>query len=704
MEAAGRGSNVTALLAWAALLSQGADVRGAPGMSRAAEVDVYGGDRAIRGEKTGRFHLEQKRGQWLFITPEGHGLLPRSVAAIYFSHPGLTPQGKTYQQIVEAKYRKNGDGSTTAAHERWANNVRTRLRRWGFNSIGPYSYPPVTADRGQGGRYYRTTNGMPPDPMPSVATQANMEHALRQGGVKNLWGSLWATGAGVGRAFFGDVFDPKFAAFVETEAQDDARRLKDEPERLRWTLFAFVEQTDWMRGVESRHPHLGWAAAAANFAMTEGIVDFAGRKARFADTKVYTKYAIRDYLKGRYGGIEKLNRAWGTSYTGWDSHSGWGKGTGFLDEDGSGLGKPLDPGKPDRPALRQDLDAFAEKLMRRFYRTVHAARKKACPAVLLATNNMDTPREYVVRGLVSEDGRQTYSDIICISDRQRAVRWYGVLRRPFFVISIFAQAVNDSPLGYRGTVAKVEYDEVLSDGRKALTSDPNQNGYDRKVVNDWKSRVIVTASGVNFWWAGHAQLKIPYRTYTQFAPAVECRTYAGKYENVRFASRPWKSLDWLAPSKFAVHQENPGAYFALKRSLKPGDAFWRYEPWNNRDTQEQRARLYGEQVLKLINTRTAESEYIYCGFNYWAWWDTSWTGITWDTAYNFGLVTFHDNAYDGREAVWARATDEDGYPIGGEYRPPHVSEKRGGFGDFVSGVTRANQEIRKTITKRCGVR
>jgi len=566
MEAAGRGSNVTALLAWAALLSQGADVRGAPGMSRAAEVDVYGGDRAIRGEKTGRFHLEQKRGQWLFITPEGHGLLPRSVAAIYFSHPGLTPQGKTYQQIVEAKYRKNGDGSTTAAHE------------------------------------------------------------------------------------------------------------------------------------------LGWAAAAANFAMTEGIVDFAGRKARFADTKVYTKYAIRDYLKGRYGGIEKLNRAWGTSYTGWDSHSGWGKGTGFLDEDGSGLGKPLDPGKPDRPALRQDLDAFAEKLMRRFYRTVHAARKKACPAVLLATNNMDTPREYVVRGLVSEDGRQTYSDIICISDRQRAVRWYGVLRRPFFVISIFAQAVNDSPLGYRGTVAKVEYDEVLSDGRKALTSDPNQNGYDRKVVNDWKSRVIVTASGVNFWWAGHAQLKIPYRTYTQFAPAVECRTYAGKYENVRFASRPWKSLDWLAPSKFAVHQENPGAYFALKRSLKPGDAFWRYEPWNNRDTQEQRARLYGEQVLKLINTRTAESEYIYCGFNYWAWWDTSWTGITWDTAYNFGLVTFHDNAYDGREAVWARATDEDGYPIGGEYRPPHVSEKRGGFGDFVSGVTRANQEIRKTITKRCGVR
>ena len=108
--------------------------------------------------------------------------------------------------------------------------------------------------------------------------------------------------------------------------------------------------------------------------------------------------------------------------------------------------------------------------------------------------------------------------------------------------------------------------------------------------------------------------------------------------------------------------------------------------------------------MDLLNTRSADGEYIYCGFNYWAWWDTSWTGIAWDTAYNFGLVTFHDNAYDGREAVWARATDEDGYPVGGEDRPAHIPEGRKGFGDFLGGVTRANQTIQDIIARRCRTR
>jgi len=213
--------------------------------------------------------------------------------------------------------------------------------------------------------------------------------------------------------------------------------------------------------------------------------------------------------------------------------------------------------------------------------------------------------------------------------------------------------------------------------------------------------VIVTARGVDFWWAGHGQLKIPYRTYTQFARCVTCRTYAGKYENVRFASRPWQSLDWLGRDKFAVHQEHPGAYFALKQALRAGDAFRRYEPWNSKDTQEQRAELYRKQVMELVDTRAGAGDYVYCGFNYWAWWDTSWLGITWDTAYNFGLVTFHDNAYDGKEAVWAKGTDADGYPIGREVRPPHIPEAKRGFGDFLTGVSQANRDVQEAVSARC---
>jgi len=693
----GAGSCLTWLvLLWSCIAAFGGQRQG--GQTR---LDRYGGDRSIQGKRTGFFHLEKISRQWVFITPAGHGLFPRSVAAIYFTHPGLTPEGETYKEIVEAKYRKPGDEDVVPARERWANKVRKRLRLWGFNAIGPYSYAPVTPDKPRGGTYYRNTRGIPPNPLPFVVTQANMERPMRTGDVKNLWSSLRGRGHNLGNAFFADVFDPRFAEFVEQEAEKDARRLKERAEESRWILFGFVEQTDWMRGVEGRHPHLGWAAAASNFHVSEGVVDFAGRKKRYANPKVYTKYAVRDFLKAKYHKIQNLNRAWGTNYTDWDSKGGWGKGTGFLDEDGARLGKPHAPGNREHPAMRQDLDAFAEKIMRRFYQTVYTIRKKKCPEILLATNNMATPHEYVVKGLVSEDRRQTYADIICISNRKRAAQWYRALKRPFFVISIFAQAINDSPLGYRGSVTKVEYEEVLHNGKTIVTGDPTRNPSDRKVVNDWKSRVVVTASGVDFWWAKHRQLKIPYRTYTQFAPALVCRTYAGKFENVRFASRPWKSMDWLARDKFAVHQEHPGTYFALKQALKPAHEFWRYEPWNSKDTQEERGKLYHKQVIELINTRAPEGDHVYCGFNYWAWWDTSWTGITWDAAYNFGLVTFHDNAYDGKEAVWALGTGEDGYPIGGEVRPPHIAGERKGFGDFLTGVRKTNQEVQETIARRC---
>jgi len=59
-----------------------------------------------------------------------------------------------------------------------------------------------------------------------------------------------------------------------------------------------------------------------------------------------------------------------------------------------------------------------------------------------------------------------------------------------------------------------------------------------------------------------------------------------------------------------------------------------------------------------------------------------------DEAFNCGLVTFHDNAYDGREAVFAKGTDQDGYPIGGEPRPPHIGPDKKGFGDFITGLSR----------------
>jgi hypothetical protein len=661
-------------------------------------VDTYGGCREIKGSETGYFHVEKFGPQWLFVTPEGHGLYPLTVAAIYFNHPGVTNEGQSYTQVIEAKYRRAGDRDATPARERWANKVRDRLRQWGFSAIGPYSYPPVVPDFSEKSPYYRgcPVSGLPENTMPYAATQSNMESPMRDGVVHNLWSPLMGN-SDVGTAMWADVFDPKFAQAVRTMAAAE----KLSPEQRKWVLFAFVEQTDYMRGVSKSHPHLGWACAATNFEQPEGVCEpFLGKRATYADPKVYTKYALRDFLRAKYPTLEALNTAWGTRYTTWDSAGGWGRGTGLLDEDGRSLGPLRDFPAKARAAVAQDLDAFAAKLVRQFFRTVYEVRKQACPEILLSTNNFGEAHEYFLKGLVSDDGRQTYADVICCSDTQHAAQWYAKLKRPFFVVSIFGpQAPNDSPLGYRGTVKKVTYEDVLNNGQVERTDDPGKTA--DQDVDGWKSRLIVQADGVDFWWAGHKQLKIPYRTFTQFSSAMTLRTPAGEFKDIKWPSRPWGSLDWLAKDMLAVHQEIPFGYHALKRALKPGDQLWRYQP-GAAETQEGRAVLYRQEAVEFANARADDGDYIYVGFNYWAWWDTSWLGITWDEAFNCGLVTFHDNAYDGREAVFAKGTDQDGYPIGGEPRPPHIGPDKNGFGDFITGLSRTNREVQESVIRRVG--
>ena len=675
---------VAVLVTSAIRLTEGAGPKG----------DIYGGTTAAKGAKTGYFYLEKIGPQWVFVTPEGNGLYPVSMAAIGLDL-AMTDDGRRYVQVIEDKYRKEGDTSSIRAHERWGDNARDRLRRWGFTAIGPYCAPPAVPDFSPANSYYldRAVPGLPANAMPYVATQANLEVPIREGVIKNIWSTTRDKHPDLDTAMFGDVFDPKFARAVRELAQAEQMS----KEQLRWVLFAFIEQEDYMRGIHDDHPHLGWACAAADFEQTEGLAEpFRGLRYTYEDPKVYSKYAMRDFLRARYNTLEKLNAAWGTAYTSWESAGGWGTGTGVLDEDGRNLGDIYTPGKPEFPGIRQDLDAFAAKLMRQFYKTVYETRKEACPEMLLSTNNFGRVYPYVIQGLVSEDGKETYADLICCSDRENAVQYYQKLRRPFFAVSVYATAENDSPLGYRGTVRKIEYEDVLTDGTVVRTADPNK--HPDSDVDDWKSRVIITADGVDFWWAQHPELKLPYPVSTKFASAQSLTTAAGHFTDIKWSSRPVDSIDWLSRDTFAVRQEVPFGYQALKKVLKPGDEFWRAAARS--ETQEQRAEAYRERALRLANLKGQNGDYVFAGFCYWGYWDSSWLGMTWDNANNFGLVTFHDNAYDGREAVWERSTDANGYPIGGERRPGHISPQRKGYGDFITGLTRTNRDILAAVMSR----
>ena len=52
----------------------------------AQEIDIYGGNRAIKAEATGYFRIERINGRHIFITPEGHGFVPIGVNHFGKSH------------------------------------------------------------------------------------------------------------------------------------------------------------------------------------------------------------------------------------------------------------------------------------------------------------------------------------------------------------------------------------------------------------------------------------------------------------------------------------------------------------------------------------------------------------------------------------------------------------------------------------------
>ena len=97
--------------------------------------------------------------------------------------------------------------------------------------------------------------------------------------------------------------------------------------------------------------------------------------------------------------LERLNTAWGTRYTTWETSTGdvragsnaWGRGTGFLDENGRGVlakdarGIGFDKAftNPGHPAIRQDLDDFLGLFAARYGSVLQKAFAQGPHPVLL---------------------------------------------------------------------------------------------------------------------------------------------------------------------------------------------------------------------------------------------------------------------------------------------------------------------------------
>jgi len=248
---------------------------------------------------TGYFRAEKVRDKWWLVAPNGRLFFSTGMDCVHYGDPtfitgreamftGLPREGeplaKHYGQASGALMGSIKEGRTFnfyAANlerkygeiyrERWREQTLRRLRSWGFNTIGNWSL----------GDWYR--NGR----IPYVATAGVWgEHARVPSG-SDYWGKMH------------DPFDPRFALNARASIEPVAQRVKDDP----WCVGFFVDNELSWAGQGEDGGRYGLAYGALSLRADESPA----------------KRAFLEMLGAKYGSIERLNAAWGTSFASWDA-------------------------------------------------------------------------------------------------------------------------------------------------------------------------------------------------------------------------------------------------------------------------------------------------------------------------------------------------------------------------------------------------
>ncbi len=101
-------------------------------------------------------------------------------------------------------------------------------------------------------------------------------------------------------------------------------------------------------------------------------------------------------------------------------------------------------------------------------------------------------------------------------------------------------------------------------------------------------------------------------------------------------------------------------------------------------TQGARGSAYSDEMSSKFSLQAYDGSFPYIGENYW-----NWSEKMVDRT-NFALVSFKDNAYDGKEAIIAPGKDPWGYFTGGEKK---------NYGDFVTAVKTAHLAVYGELLK-----
>jgi hypothetical protein len=613
-------------------------------------------------------------GSWLLFPNDLTTTTVNGSAALYYIKGVVTQAFTTFPkagQIVDltnaynANQMKYGvNGSSTSWTQRWYNRTVLRMRTWGLN-LAPYdSYlmwlmgptqpntnrvPEIITWQisrdSMEGRYFGYTA--------STATKS----------VYQLNGSRSSPGCQVYPGVHPDVFDPVYVTNMNLRAAADNTTRIDA-----WTIAVDPEEADALFGFDAwnKHAHVGVVSLLDNPVHASGT-DALGHAVTFADTNLYSKFAIADMLRYEYKGagdsipvftissdvmsyyntyivsggsaattaLANLNTAWGMSYSRWTSNGGWGTGTGFMDEAGSsatnlvshithgcsGLFPSTFHTTP--AAIATDINAFEVLSANKYGSIMHAAVYAQAPNTMVALFIYQPPTEVAAALGPYVDFAEIAPQPISSGQGgpytiyQEGIRIYNALQKPV-IYHDYHSANADSPMTFGGTITGLTY----SGGQTQIT------------------------------WTG-----VPYEMRFSWTPEFPGSTSAPCTAPRTAVKANWKTI-WVTGDY--THCTSIGqpvrGYFGN---------YW-VGNFDQSDTQAARATAIVNEYINFNALQGSDGKYFNAGVSHWAWNDDSaMSGSEW---YDFGFVTAWDNAYDGIEAMHAVSRDSSGYVVGGEAR------------------------------------
>ncbi len=235
--------------------------------------DKFGGCEQMKGEKTGFFHLEKQNKRWMFYTPDGNGFVPLGISGMHAQQGawnGLMKDKKSHRDSCMKKY-----GSI----DTWKKATAKRIRNWGFNYTGCFSY--TTLDK---------------EGVPYILTLSLTKYAIdhRMGPIAgNIWYEL-------GNNYLcPDLWSPDLPAFMDKQFLKETKERNSVKDPL--LLFYYPDELDQLKGFADYAHNMGWAALVGKEMIgSDASIRIAKRKKNTKLMKNYTKIRFVKYLEDKY--------------------------------------------------------------------------------------------------------------------------------------------------------------------------------------------------------------------------------------------------------------------------------------------------------------------------------------------------------------------------------------------------------------------